>query len=150
MLVAYIMSRVFKMELVLSITFFAIHGVACVRLANASLCGWEDIFIPHLIIIIKSYCFHLSVAACLRWLFYQSLSSITYIYPGNTGTLFPLLMCSLWYLQMIGYIMDCSSCSFVCKLHHLIIIIMQTCTKALNYWPLKYLSGICCRVCVND
>ena len=44
-----------------------------------------------------------------------------------------LLMFSLWYLQMIGYIMACRSCSFVCKLHHLIIIIMQTYLKALNY-----------------
>ena len=55
------------------------------------------------------------------------------LYPGNTGTLFPLLMFSLWYLQMIGYIMACRSCSFVCRLHHLIIIIMQTYLKALNY-----------------
>ena len=42
-------------------------------------------------------------------------------------------MFSLWYLQMIGYIMACRSCSFVCWLHHLIIIIMQTYLKALNY-----------------
>ena len=58
---------------------------------------------------------------------------LLHIYPGNTGTLFPLLMFSLWYLQMIGYIMACRSCSFVCRLHHLIIIIMQTYLKALNY-----------------
>ena len=56
-----------------------------------------------------------------------------YIYRGNTGTLFPSLMCSLWYVQMIGYIMACRSCSFVCKLQHPIIIIMQTYLKALNY-----------------
>ena len=30
--------------------------------------------------------------------------------------------------------MVCRSCSFVCRLHHLIIIIMQTYLKALNYW----------------
>ena len=71
---------------------------------------------------------------------------LLHIYPGNTGTLFPLLMFSLWYLQMIGYIMACRSCSFVCRLHHLIIIIMQTYLKALNYK--KCLSGIWCRVCV--
>ena len=58
---------------------------------------------------------------------------LLHIYPGNTGTLFPLLMFSLWYLQMIGYIMASRSCSFVCRLHHLIIIIMQTYLKALNY-----------------
>ena len=39
----------------------------------------------------------------------------------------------IWYLQMIGYIMACRSCSFVCRLHHLIIITMQTYLKALNY-----------------
>ena len=59
---------------------------------------------------------------------------LLHIYPGNTGTLFPLLMFRLWYLQMIEYIMACRSCSFVCRLHHLIIVIMQTYLKALNYW----------------
>ena len=63
---------------------------------------------------------------------------LLHIYLGNTGTLFQLfvfslLMFSLWYLQAIGYIMACRSCSFVCILHHLIIIIMQTHLKALNY-----------------
>ena len=58
---------------------------------------------------------------------------LLHIYPGKTGTLFPFLMFSLWYLQTIGYIMACRSCSFVCRLHHLIIIIMQTYLKALNY-----------------
>ena len=58
---------------------------------------------------------------------------LLHIYPGNTGTLFPLLMFSLWYLQMIGYIMACRSCPFVCRFHHLMIIIMQTYLKALNY-----------------
>ena len=37
---------------------------------------------------------------------------LLHIYPGNTGILFPLLMFSLSYLQMIGYIMACRSCSF--------------------------------------
>ena len=32
-------------------------------------------------------------------------------------------MFSLWYLQMMGYIMACRSCSFACRLHHLIFII---------------------------
>ena len=58
---------------------------------------------------------------------------LLYIYPRSPGVLFPLLMFSLWYLQMIGYIVACGSCSFVCRLHHLIIIIMLTYLKALNY-----------------
>ena len=40
------------------------------------------------------------------------LCPLFHIYPGNTGTLFPLLMFSLWYLKMIGYIMACRSCLF--------------------------------------
>ena len=58
---------------------------------------------------------------------------LLHIYPGSAGALFPLLMFSLWYLQIIGYIVACGSCSFVCWLHHLIIIIMQTYLKALKY-----------------
>ena len=69
---------------------------------------------------------------------------LLHIYPGNTGTLFPLLMFSLWYLQTIGYIMACRSCSFVCRPHHLIIIIMQTYLKAaavcLTMFLWKYFS----------
>ena len=34
--------------------------------------------------------------------------------------------------QKIGYIMACGLCLFVCKLHNLIVIIMQTYLKALN------------------
>ena len=62
---------------------------------------------------------------------------LLHIYLENTGTLFQLfvfslLMFSLWYLRTIRYIMVCRSCSFVCRLHHVIIIIMQTHLKALN------------------
>ena len=32
----------------------------------------------------------------------------------------------------VGYVLACWSCSFVCTLHHLIIIIVQTYLKALN------------------
>ena len=75
---------------------------------------------------------------------------LLHIYLGDTGNLFQLLMLlmfSLWYLQMIGYIMACRSCSFVCRLHH----------HYHNYADLsegieliKFLSGTCCRVCVKD
>ena len=72
---------------------------------------------------------------------------LLHIYLGNTGTLFLLLMFSQWYLQTIGYIMACRSCSFVCRLHHLIIITMHFLSEGIEL--LKCLSGICCRVCVR-
>ena len=102
----------------------------------------SNIFIIHLIIIIKSEVstfpivvifFHGCVWDGCTTIFCHLL----HIYLGNTGTLFQLfvfslLMFSLSYLQTIGYIMACRSCSFVCRLHHLIIIIIQTHLKALN------------------
>ena len=50
----YHVESVSKKRLVLSITFFAIYGVTCVELSHSSLGDWKDIFITHLIIIIKS------------------------------------------------------------------------------------------------
>ena len=41
----------------------------------------------------------------------------------KTGILFSLLLCSLWWVQIVGYVLTCRSCSFVCTLHHLIIVI---------------------------
>ena len=57
---------------------------------------------------------------------------LLHIHSGETGILFPLLLCSLWWVQIVGYAMDCRSCSFVCTLHHFIIIIVQTCLKTFN------------------
>ena len=89
-----------------------------------------------------SHCCHIFPWLCV-WdgctiIFYHLLHT----YPGNTG---PLFSFSLWYLQMSGYIMACRSCSFVCRLHHLIITITQTYADLL-----KCLSGICCpSVCLR-
>ena len=40
----------------------------------------------------------------------------------------------LWCVQIIGFIMAWRLYSFVCTLHYLTIIVMQTCMKALNTW----------------
>ena len=47
-------------------------------------------------------------------------------------TLFSLLLCSLWWVQIIGYVLSWRSYSFLSTLHHLIIIIAQTNLKTLN------------------
>ena len=82
----YHVENVSKLGLVLSITFIAIDGVACVELAHSSLADWKDIFIIHLIIINRKYplfpllsYFPWLCVWCLRWLYYHILSSITYI-----------------------------------------------------------------------
>ena len=75
-----------------------------------------------------------------------SYSFICYKYfPDTLKTLFPLLMCCWFCVQMLGYIMVCGSCSFFCTLHYLIIITMQTIRVALNF---KYACWACVVECV--
>ena len=57
---------------------------------------------------------------------------LLHMHSGKTGILLSLLLCSLWLVQIVGYIWACCSCSFVCTLHHLFIIIVQTYLKTLN------------------
>ena len=100
-----------------------------------------------------SHCCHIFPWLCVWDGCTTTFCHLLHIYHGNTGTLFQLLMFSLlmfspWYLQTIGYIMTCRSCSFVCRLHHLIIIIMQTHLKALHKKMLvRYmLPSVCLRL----
>ena len=85
MLVGYIMSRVWlRWDSFFRLPFGNIW-VACVELAHSSLGDWKDIFITHLIIIIKSevstfpLLSYFFVVVCLRWLYNHILLSITYI-----------------------------------------------------------------------
>ena len=48
-------------------------------------------------------------------------------------------------MQIVGYVLACKSYSFVCTLHHLIIIIAQTLSEDIG--PIKCLSDIFCRMC---
>ena len=76
-----------------------------------------------------THCYH--IFPCLRCLLHHILSLI-HIHSRKTGILFSLLLCSLWWVQIVGYILACTSYSFVCALHHLIIIIVQNYLKTLN------------------
>ena len=62
-----------------------------------------------------------------------------------------LLLCSLWWVQIVGYFLACWSCSFVCTWHHLIIIIVQTYLQTLNLYkmPVRYiLSSVWARLSI--
>ena len=74
------------------------------------------------------------VGVCLRCLVHHILLLIAYVYPGKTRNLFSLLLGSLWWLQIVEYALAWRSYSFICTLHHLIIIIVQTYLKTLNLW----------------
>ena len=54
---------------------------------------------------------------------------LLHIHSGKPDILFSLLLCSLWWVQIFGYVLAYRSCSFVCTLHHLIV---QTYLKTLS------------------
>ena len=63
-----------------------------------------------------------------------------YIHSGKTGLLFSLLLRSLWWVHMVGYVLACRSYSYVCILHHLIIIIVQPHRRHWTYkMPVRYI-----------
>ena len=95
---------------------------------------WKDISIAQIIIIVGSI--HLShyyhiFRGCVPEMFVTSYS-VTYCINGKTGNLFSLLLCSLWWVKISGYVLACRSYSFVCTVHHLIIINVQAYLKALS------------------
>ena len=66
---------------------------------------------------------------------------VTYcIHSGTTGNFFSLVFCSLWWVQIVGYVLACRSYLFACTLHHLIIIIVQTLSEDIEL--IKCLSDI--------
>ena len=78
------------MLLVLSTTFvIKMYGVVCVQLTHFSSGDWKDIFIAHVIIIIKSevstfpIVIIFSVVVCLRCLLHHILSRIAYTFREN-------------------------------------------------------------------
>ena len=76
--------------------------------------------------------YHIFPWLCAWNVCYIIFCHLLHIYSGKTGILFSLLLCSLWWVQIVGYVLACRSCSFVCTLQHLIIIIVQTYMRTLN------------------
>ena len=138
------------MLLVLSITFYFHYNIwGCVCSTGPLIkCDWKDISIVQVIIIIKS---EVSTFFPIVFIFFSGcvpemlLHHILYIHSGKTGNSFSLVLCSLWWVLIVGYVLACRSYSFVCTLHHLIIIIVQTLSEDIGL--LKCLSDIIYRVC---
>ena len=94
-------------------------------------CFVDDIWLrcPGLLVhaaINLSHCYHIFPWSCVWDVCYIIFCHELHIHSGRTGILFSSLLCSLWWVQKVGYVMACRSYSFVCTLHHLIIIIVQT------------------------
>ena len=127
---------VYNMLLVLSITFHFYQNIwGCMCSTHFSLCDWKYISIAHAIIIKSEVSYRLlsyfPVAVCLRYLSHHILSLIAYTFQENRDVV-SLLLCSLWWVQIVRCVWACRSYSFVCIKHHLIIIIVQTDLKTLN------------------
>ena len=80
-----------------------------------------------------SHCYHIFLWLCAWDACYIIFCHLLFIHSGTTAILISLLLCSLWWVQIVGYVLACRSYSSVCTLHHLIIIIVQTYLKTLNF-----------------
>ena len=90
-----------------------------------------------------SHCYQILLYLCAWDVSYIIFCHLLHIHSGKNGILVSLSLCSLCWVQIVGCLLAFRSCSFVCTLHHLIIIIVQTEDIEL----IKCLSDICCRVC---
>ena len=104
-----------------------LYGIVCVQQGHFNSGDWKDISIAHVIIIIKSEVSTLPIIICFRGsmpeMFVISYSVTYCIYiPEKTGIVLSLFICGLWWVQIVGYVLPCRLCSFVCTLHHLIAL----------------------------
>ena len=90
-----------------------------------------------------THCYHIFPWLCTWDVCYIISCHLLHIHSGPTGILFSLLLCSLWWVQIVRYVLANRSYSFGCTLHHLIIIIVQTYLKTLNSlsYPLYTIWG---------
>ena len=131
---------VFNMLLVLSMTFYFhyyIWGCTCstglFQYRRLNVYIYSSCYYHHQIRSIHlSHCYHIFLWLCAWDVCYIIFCHLLHIPSGKTGNLFSLLFCSFWWVQIVGYVLACRSYSFVCTVHHLIIIIEQTYLMTLN------------------
>ena len=131
---------VFNMLLVLSITFYFHYNISgCMYSTGPFQYRWlkrniySSCYYHHQIGSIHlSHCYHIFPWLCAWDVCYIIFCHLLHIRSGKNGNLFSLLLCSLWWVQIVGYVLPCRSYSFVCTVHHLIIIIVQNYLKTLN------------------
>ena len=74
---------------------------------------------------------------------YKRFNNILHMHSGKTGISFSLLLCSLWWVQIFGYVVACRSFSFVCTLHH---SLSWLCKLIWGHWtykmPARYILSI--------
>ena len=116
---------VVNMLLVLSITFYFHYNIRCCMCSTGPFqyrwlkryiynsCYYHDqIGSIHL-----SHCYHIFPWLCASDVSYVISCHLLPILSGKTENLFSLLLCSLWWVQIVGYVLTCRSYSFVCTVY---------------------------------
>ena len=130
---------VFNMLLVLSITFYFHYNIWGMCSTGPFQYRWlkgyiySSCYYHHQIGSIHlSHCHHIFLWLCAWDVCYITFWHLLHICSGKNGNLFSLLLCSVWWVQIVRYVLTCRSYWCVCTVHHLIIIIVQTYLKTLN------------------
>ena len=89
---------------------------------------------------------HIFPLLCAWDVCYIIFCHLLHIHSGKTGILISSLLCRLWWVQIFRYVLACRSCSFVCTLHHLFIIFVQTYLRTLNLWNACQIYFVECKI----
>ena len=113
-------------------------------------CMYSSCYYHHKIGSIHLSHYHIFSWLCAWDVCYIIFCHLLHIRSGKTGNLFSFLLCSLWWVQIVGYVLTCRSYSFVCTVHHLIIIIVQIIWRHWIYkMPVRYiLSSVWVRLSI--
>ena len=79
-----------------------------------------------------SHCYHIFPWLCAWDVCYIIFCHLLHIRSGKTGNLFSLLLCSFWWVQILGYVLACISYSFVCT-----ISLSSLCKLIWRHWNFK-------------
>ena len=89
-----------------------------------------------------SHCYHIFPWLCAWDVCYIIFCHLLHIRSGKTGNLISLLLCSLWWVQIFGYVLACRSYSFVYSTpshyHHCAKFIWRHWTYEM---PVRYISS---------
>ena len=79
-----------------------------------------------------SHCYHIFPWLCVWDVCYIIFCHVLHRHSGKTEILFSSLLCSLWWVQIVGYVMACRSYSYlysiyfvecVSKIEHILLVI---------------------------
>ena len=71
-----------------------------------------------------THCYHIFPWLCASDVCYIIFCHLLHIHSGKPWILFLSLLCSLWLMQLVGYVLACRSYSIICTWHHLITTIV--------------------------